>query len=74
MSLLSTGERRSPRGAVVYDLAYDLTNDYTHKIVRNSVCVDSGRLYILNLQYEAEGAQRVADAADAIVAGFAPGG
>ena len=74
VALLRSSERATAAGDVEYDLAYDLLNSYTHKVVRNAVCVANGQLYILNLQYEAgdEGAQ-AADVADAIVASFQPG-
>lgn len=74
VALLAASERSTAAGDVEYDLSYDLISSYTHKVVRNAVCVCDGQLYILNLQYEAgdEGAAAAA-AADAVVDAFQPG-
>ena len=79
--MLSTAQRRSSRGALLYEVDYLLDSSRGRKRVLTAACIDASTLYLLALQFAAplppaDGApppQPVAALAADIAASFEPG-
>lgn len=49
--MLTTSQRRSSRGALLYEVDYLLETSYTRKRVLTAACIDASTLYLLALQF-----------------------
>jgi hypothetical protein len=82
VEVLSATQRRSSRGALLYEVDYLLDSSRGRKRVLTAACIDASTLYLLALQFAAplppDGAQPpppppVAALASDILASFEPG-
>ena len=82
MEVLAASQRRSSRGALLYEVDYLLDSSRGRKRVLTAACIDASTLYLLALQFaalpQAEGAPPpppppVAALAADILASFEPG-